>query len=61
MRTLLLVLTIAAAGPAIAAPARPVTARLAAALPDPATTAVMFAGLGLLAGARRARVRTVAD
>ncbi len=36
-------------------------AHLAAGLPDPTTTAVMFAGFGLVAGARRGRIRTVAD
>ena len=34
---------------------------LSAALPDAATAAVMFAGLGLVAGARRARTLAVAD
>ncbi len=61
MRSLVLVLAIAAAGPAAAAASLPGVARAAAALPDAATTAVMFAGLGLIAGARRGRTRTVAD
>jgi hypothetical protein len=34
---------------------------LAAALPDAATTLVLFGGLGLVAGARRARSNEVAD
>ncbi len=36
-------------------------AGLAASLPDPATAAIMFGGLGLIAGARRMRTNSVAD
>ena len=36
-------------------------ARVAAALPDPATAGLMFAGLGLVAGARRGRSQAVVD
>ncbi len=34
---------------------------LAQALPDPTVAAAIFGGLGLIAGARRARIRAVAD
>lgn len=36
-------------------------AGVSAVLPDPATAAVMFAGLGLVVGARRGRTPTVVD
>ena len=38
-----------------------VAAQVSAVLPNPAAAAVMFAGLGLVAGAQRVRTRTVAD
>jgi hypothetical protein len=36
-------------------------AAVAASLPDPATAAIMFGGLGLVAGARRLRSNAVSD
>ncbi len=36
-------------------------APFAASLPDPATAAIMFGGLGLVAGARRMRSNAVSD
>jgi hypothetical protein len=69
MRFILSVIAVAAAGgPAGATLFAQVSsgfahaiAGVAAVLPDPATAAVMFAGLGLVVGARRARPPAVAD
>lgn len=59
---------LALAGPVGASLLAPVSATVAhavagvsAVLPDPATAAVMFAGIGLVVGARRARTVAVTD
>ena len=68
MRFIISALTLAVGGPAGAsllghgaAGIAHAFARLTTALPDPATAAVMFAGLGLVAGARRVRSVAVTD
>ncbi len=68
MRFILPTLVIALGGPAGAAilahasiGAPDALAGVAAILPDPATAAVLFGGLGLVAGARRARSNARAD
>ena len=54
MRYLIAMIVIACAAPAGAAILTGDAARVAAALPDPAAAALMFGGVGLIAGARRA-------
>lgn len=68
MRFILSALALIVAGPAGASLVAQVSggvahavAGVSAALPDPATAAVIFAGLGLVAGARRARTPVVTD
>ena len=68
MRFILAAFAVAAGGPAGASLLAQwsggiahAVAGVSAALPDPATAAVMFAGLGLVVGARRARSQAVAD
>jgi hypothetical protein len=68
MRFILAAIAVALGGPAGASLLAQVSdgiahavAGVSSVLPDPATAAVMFAGLGLVVGARRARTRTVAD
>ena len=67
MRIIVAVVSLALGGPAGVLVAHAVgtvghgMAAAVAALPDPTTAAVMFAGLGLVVGARRGRSNAVAD
>ena len=62
MRRAVSLLAVVAAAPAEAQSAAPgIVATLGLLLPDPATAAIMFAGFGLIAAARRGRNRGRAD